>query len=186
MLLLMVLVSQDNDIPEFKTMCPLMANRPTTGRMAAEYAGFRIFVCCDKCLGRIGGDPTATIKKSIKKGELIGDFLFDINSGHRIERKNAKFAASAGAFVFYSQTEFSEESLAKAIEVPKFESYQSVKNGNTLKWAAKSSGFFDKNGTRYYLSDLTEKNTLASLSADKLPAGEKVTARPYPILGIDD
>lgn len=182
-----LLASASQDLPQYKTMCPLMANRPTTGRMAAEYAGFRIFVCCDKCLARIGGDPTQTIKKSAKNGELIGDFLFDPNSGLRIDRKEAKFSRTINAFIIYSKSELTDKVLDSLATFPERESYFSRISGKELKWSAHASAYIDVEKVRYYL-DSAEERAKFQFDAKQIvfPASKPVVSHPYPIMGIDN
>lgn len=170
---------------DYKTMCPLMKNRPTTGRMAAEYAGFRIFVCCDQCLERIAGQAAKVVKEATESKALIGDFLFDPNTKRRIEPKTAKFKATAGPFIVYSMTELTKDTLNQLAVLPKNESYLDPFTNVKSPWAAKAAAYTDLGETRLFFSSA---QSLDDLTRARLapPKGDPVVAHPYPIMGIDD
>ena len=179
------------DVPKYETWCPLMANRPTTGRFAAEYAGFRIFLCCDVCLGRIEKQGKQVVEKAQKDKTLIGDFMFDPQTHLKIDKKKAKSSTTTGAFVLYSAnttptTDAINTALAK---MPANECFTCPIDNTEFKWAAKAGACIDYDNVRYYLCG---QDCLTKFKANpKLTEGVKskvqpVTAKPYPIFGIDD
>lgn len=178
--------------PDLETMCPLMNNRPTNGRMAAEYAGFRIFVCCDQCLGRIGRSAKQVVANAQKRGALIGDFMFDPVTGLRAEPKQAKTKIPHAGFIYYNtqndRQDYIGETEKNLARIPEKECLACPVEGTEFKWTAKSGAFADHEGIRYYLCgktcrDAFIKNPQTTKVQSKITV---VVAKPYPVLGIGE
>ncbi len=187
---LAILPSQPQD---FETLCPIMANRPTTGRMAAEYGGFRIFVCCDQCLGRVGRNTKQVVASAVKRNALIGDFMFDPVTHLRADKKQAKATSAQAGFLYYNtqseKSDFIGETEKNLARIPEKECLTCPVDGKEFKWSAKAGAFADQEGVRYFLCDqdcftaFTKNPGQANkVTAKVIP----VQARPYPIMGIDD
>lgn len=180
-----------SDLP--KTYCPIMTNRPTTGRFAAEYAGYRIYLCCDQCLANIKNVGAKVVQKAQSKDQYIGDFMFDPATHLRIDKKQAKSTEPFNSFLFYSASsatpDFLTDKEKTALKAPTKECLTDPVTGKTFPWEAKSGAYEDVEGVRYFLTDADSLKALRANPQLVQKVAEKVTlvvAKPYPIRGIDD
>lgn len=172
------------------TICPLRTKRPTTGVMAADYGGRRIFVCCDQCLKNITRNTDKIIDRSIKDGLLIGEFLFDPITHKRIVGKKAPYQTTHKSFKVYFATENDLKSFQaepdKFWNHPKKEALTCPINGTPIKNLADTAGYKDVEGVRYYACspDCFEKlETSDKVVENASNSVTSVAARPLPFPG---
>ncbi len=54
-----------------QTHCPVMNKNPINKKMYTDVKGYRIYVCCPGCIGKIKADPDKYIKQMEAKGIAI-------------------------------------------------------------------------------------------------------------------
>lgn len=169
-------------------MCPVMTNRPTTGRMAVDYDGARIAVCCDQCVRTVWQNPAKYVKEAMTSGQNIGWFLFDPLNGLRIDPKDANSSIVVNGFYYFSRTSGVEEQLKAFANSDK----RSTKNEMLSAWGTdkvfetpgQAAAYVDGSGYRFYLSDPADKEKVLNALPTIRLAPNPIKGHPVPIPGI--
>ena len=144
-----------NPLDDTPISCPAMGGPVAKGQAVTEFDGARFTYCCAGCDTEFMKDPAAMIKTQAKAGKTVGVSFFDPISMKRIEEKDAKGGSSDYKGIrFYFLT--AEEKAAfdkepkKFGALPKSEALYCPVMKSPVASYAKSSGYADYNGTRYY------------------------------------
>lgn len=136
--------------------CPIMGGPANTKAGFSDYNGVRVYYCCPGCESGFGKDPAKASAEATKKGLVYGVSLFDPVTGNRLtEKKAIKETSDFGGVRFMFA---SAENKAKFDADPKKYGTLPVKEAlycpvgkEAVETYAKSSGYVDYEGVRYYM-----------------------------------
>lgn len=173
-------------------MCPVMANRPTSKRMALDYGSTRVYVCCDQCVRTVWRDGADKLLARMKGTDtLMADVVFDAVSHARVNEYKAKYWLRDGNknWLFESQENLTTfQAGKKALEVePPLESLTCPSCGKTLATTGEATNYTDEEGCRIYFCSkaCSQKELGAETLHDFVKKnGEPRKTRPVPVPGI--
>lgn len=136
-------------------VCAVMGSAVKAGSPALEHAGTKFTFCCGGCDETFQEDPQKAIKKQVKAGKTIGEFLFDPVSTNRILAKNSKGNADFEGVRYYFESEANKEKFEKDSKkfatAPKKESLVCAVMGSKIESYSKASNYVDHDGVRYFM-----------------------------------
>jgi YHS domain-containing protein len=91
--------------PAMPLHCVVTAEDVDKPNAVIDYKGVRYITCCGGCKAPFMKDPETVLKSEKTKGVLIGESLFDVTTGLRIEAKKAKAFEDFGGVRYYFATE---------------------------------------------------------------------------------
>jgi len=140
--------------PAMPLHCVVTAEDVDKPNAVIDYKGVRYITCCGGCKAPFMKDPETVLKSEKTKGVLIGESLFDVTTGLRIEAKKAKAFEDFGGVRYYFATEKGKAEFdidpKKATARPEKELVFCPVMGHALKAVADSGGYIDKGGVRFY------------------------------------
>ncbi len=135
--------------------CPITLEAAVKGSKVTDWSGIRFSYCCPGCDSQFEKNPQAALDKAAKAGKTIGVFLFDPITQMPVDAKKAKggFSDYKGVRFFFDKAgekaKF-DTAPAKFAAMPKKEALYCPVSKEKVESYAKSSGYGDFEGVRYY------------------------------------
>ena len=135
--------------------CAVMQTNAANPKMAVEYAGMQVGICCGGCEGNLAKDPAKYLAQAAKTNTTIGEFLFDPISHQHIDFVVAKGTSDYKGVRYYfanaeNKSKFDKEP-AKFTVAPKKEVLTCPISGEAIENYSTSAGYYDANGARFYI-----------------------------------
>ena len=173
-------------------MCPVMANRPTSKRMAVDYGSTRVYVCCDQCVRTVWREGADKLLARTKDRDiLLADVIFDPVSQTRVNEYKAKFQLRDGTknWLFSSQENLDAFKSDRAIyqSEPKNECLKCRGCGKLFATTGEAGTYQDIASCRLYFcgaSCVPKSPDDEILKGWAKSFGETVKTRPVPVPGI--
>jgi YHS domain-containing protein len=136
-------------------VCPITHEVVASDSKVTEFNGMRFTYCCPGCDTTFAGDPGKALKQAVQSGKTIGVFLFDPVSKIHIEPGKTKGGSEDYKGVRYSFESDADKVLfdkdpASYTKLPKKEALFCPVTNQVVESYAKSSGYADFDGVRYY------------------------------------
>lgn len=145
-----LVVGQNNPVH-----CAVMQTNTANPKMAVEYAGTKVGICCGGCEGALAKEPAKYFAQAAKNKTTIGEFLFDpVNKTH-VEFADAKGTSDYKGVRYYfastaNKSAFDKEP-AKFTAVPKKEVMFCPISGEEIANYSTAGGYYDAHNVRFYI-----------------------------------
>jgi len=134
--------------------CVVTAEEVDKPNAVLDYKGVRYITCCGGCKAPFLKNPETVLKSEKTKGVLLGESLFDVTTGLRIEAKKAKAWEDYAGVRYYFATEKGKATFdadpKKATVRPEKELVFCTVMGHEIKNLSDSGGYVDNANVRYY------------------------------------